>query len=136
MSKELWINLPVKDMARSKAFYKGIGFLIHPRHGEDAHMAALVVGEPAVNVMLFPEDTFRGFTGSPVADARQGAEVLISIGAQSRAEVDELISRVVPAGGTVYGAPAENQGWMYGAGFADPDGHRWNVLFMDDRKAP
>lgn len=81
-------------------------------------------------VMLFPESTFKSFTRNELADTKQGTEVLLSIDAQSRAEVDEMVHRAVEAGGTVFAEP-HDQGWMYGAGFTDVDGHRWNVLYMD-----
>ena len=83
--------------------------------------------------MLFPETTFKSFTGNELADTTKVTEVLISIDAQSKEEVDALVAKVVHAGGTIYSNPSE-QGFMYGAGFADLDGHRWNVLYMDMSK--
>lgn len=134
MPKEIWINLPVKDVKRSKEFFNEIGFTLHPRHIDDEQMASVIIG--GVNIMLFNEMMFQGFTRNSIADTKSGTEVLLSVDAQSREEVDELMRRVVQAGGSVYAEPGENQGWMYGAGFADPDGHRWNVLYMDMEKMP
>ncbi|WP_074727780.1 MULTISPECIES: VOC family protein [Paenibacillus] len=84
--------------------------------------------------MLFPEPVFKNFTGNEIADPKQSSEVLFSIDAESRGEVDEIAKRAVEAGGMIFSEPAEHQGWMYGCGFADLDGHRWNALYMDMSK--
>ncbi|UVI28395.1 VOC family protein [Paenibacillus spongiae] len=130
MSKELWLNLPVKDVKKSKEFYTRIGFSLNPQHPNTDEAVSLIVGDNKVVVMLFPESTFKGFTRNEIADTKQATEVLISIGADSREEVEELAKKAAEAGGTVFCEP-EGQGWMYSAGFADLDGHRWNVLYMD-----
>lgn len=135
MTKQLWLNLPVKDVAKSKSFFSAIGFSLHPRHsGNDA--AGLIIGESNAMVMLFPEAVFRSFTRNGIADTKQGTEVLLSIDAASREEVDEIVRKAAEAGGIVYAQPGDQGGWMYGAGFADLDGHRWNVLYMDMDKMP
>jgi uncharacterized protein len=136
MTKELWINLPVKDINRSKAFFTALGFTFDPRHGDSDQAAGLIIGEKKMMVMLFTEPNFRAFTGHEVADTSRGSEILLSFDAESREEVDEIARKAREAGGTIFGQPAEHQGWMYGCGFADPDGHRWNALFMDMSKLP
>lgn len=133
MTKELWINLPVKDLEKSKSFFAALGFSFHPRHENSKDMAGLVIGEKNMLIMLFPEATFQTFTQNELADTKRGTEVLFSIDAESREEVDELMRQVVEAGGTVFSEPREHGPGMYGAGFADLDGHRWNVLYMDMR---
>lgn len=135
MTKEIWLNLPVKDVQKSKQFFTQIGFSLNPRFGDNDQQASLLIGEKQFAVMLFPESTFQQFTENDIADTAAGTEVLISIDAQSREEVDALLDKVVHAGGTVFGKPRD-QGWMYGAGFSDLDGHRWNVLYMDSSKMP
>ena len=87
-------------------------------------------------VMLFAENIFESFTRHAITDTKQSTEVLFSIDAESREEVDELAKKAASAGGTVFAQPGEKDGWMYGCGFADPDGHRWNVLYMDMSKLP
>ncbi|WP_409177776.1 VOC family protein [Brevibacillus fortis] len=134
MSKELWINLPVKDIDKSKSFFAAIGFSFHPRHENSKDVAGLVIGEKNMLIMLFPEATFQSFTQNELADTKRGTEVLFSIDARSREEVDELVNQVKAAGGTVFSEPREHGPGMYGAGFADLDGHRWNVLYMDMSK--
>eukprot|EP01034_Spumella_vulgaris_P026852 gene26852-33497_t len=84
--------------------------------------------------MLFAEEKFNSFTKAPLSNAKQGAEVLISLDAESREEIDGYASKVVAAGGTIFAQPEEHMGWMYGFGFSDPDNHRWNFLFMDFAK--
>jgi uncharacterized protein len=135
MSKEFWINLPVKDLHKSKEFYSQLGFSINT-HQANNNQVQLIIGDQNAVVMLFPDSTFKNFTKHEIADTMQATEVLLSIGAESREEVDEMAIKAAKAGGTIYGVPGENQGWMYGCGFADLDGHRWNVLYMDMSKMP
>jgi predicted lactoylglutathione lyase len=86
--------------------------------------------------MLFPEATFESFIQHTITDTTQNSEILISIDAESIEEVDELAQKAVAAGGILFGKPSLVQGWMYGCGFTDLDGHRWNVLYMDTNKIP
>lgn len=136
MTKDLWLNLPVKNVKRSREFFTKMGFSFNPRFGEDANMAALMVGEKNVVVMLCEESAFSGYISTPVADAFKSTEVLISIDAQSKEEVDEMAQKAIAAGGASPHKPTEMQGWLYGCLFTDPDGHNWNVLYMDMSKAP
>jgi predicted lactoylglutathione lyase len=136
MTKELWINLPVKDVNISKEFFTSLGFVFNPRFSNNNDMACITIGTKQINVILVTEATFTRFTKSNTADTSQAAEVLFSIDAESRAEVDEMARKAADAGGNVFSKPGESQGWMYGCAFADPDGHRWNVLYMDMSKMP
>ena len=133
MTKQIWLNLPVKDVAKAKDFFWKIGFSFNEQH-DTPSSTCMVVGENNFVVMLFEEMLFSSFSQNGVVDTKSGSEVLISIDAESREEVDELAKKAAEAGGTVFAPPAESQGWMYGCGFADLDGHRWNVLFMDFSK--
>jgi len=135
MSKEIWINLPVKDVKRSREFFRNIGFNINPNHNTD-QMAAISSGEGKAMVMLFPDPMFESFSNNKVADTQQGTEAMFSFGADSKEEVDETAKKVKKAGGTLFGGPAERDSWMYGFAFIDPDGHRWNMLYMDMSKMP
>ena len=134
MAKEFWVNLPTKDINKTKTFFKAIGFVENTHFGENPTMASFFLGEKNVAVNFFTEEIFKGFSGNEIADTIKGTEVLLSIDAQTRAEVDELAKKAVEAGGIVYGKPGEKDGWMYGCGFTDLDGHRWNVLYMDFSK--
>jgi predicted lactoylglutathione lyase len=131
MSHEIWINLPVKDVVKSTEFYNEIGFQAVNVGNERSKLA---IGQ--TTILLFPDAVFEKFTDSTVADTSHSAEVIFSIGAESREEVDAFIQKAESAGGHIFGKPSETDGWMYGAGFADPDGHRWNLLYMDESKMP
>lgn len=135
MINELWINLPVKDVKRSKEFFTALGFAFSER-GESEHSVCLLVGTKNISVMLFEQSVFRSFTRAGLADTAQGSEVLFSFDAGSREEVDQMATKVRSAGGQIFSEPQENQGWMYGFAFLDPDGHRWNMLYMDPGKMP
>ena len=136
MTKELWINLPVKDLEKSKKFFSKLGFSFDDRYVNNDEGACLVIGDKNVIVMLFTEAAFENFTGNKISDARHGTEVLFSIDAETKEEVDEMAKKVVNAGGTIYAEAGDNNSWMYGCGFADLDGHRWNVLYMDFSQMP
>ena len=135
MTKELWINLPVKDVKRSKDFFTRIGFTPEESH-ETADMTCVKVGEKNISVLLFAEETLKGFMKNEISDTRIGSEMMISFDAESREEVDEMARKVFEAGGTIFSEPGEIQGWMYGFAFTDLDGHRWNQIFMDFSKMP
>jgi uncharacterized protein len=135
MSKEFWINLPVRDVARSRKFFAGIGFAFDSARTNES-MACMLMGDKGVVVMLFPHTAFQRFAAAKVADTAHASEVLFSIDAANPAEVDEIVGRAEKAGATVFAKPAEADGWMYGGGFADPDGHRWSVLYLNKAKMP
>ncbi|MBT2739019.1 VOC family protein [Bacillus sp. ISL-7] len=135
MPKQFWINLPVKDINKSKEFYRKVGFMVNEQHG-NSDQAQLIIGDHNARVMLFPASTFEKFTRQVIVDTKQATEVLLSVDADSREEVDVMAKNAVEAGGTIFGEPSESQGWMYGCGFTDLDGHRWNVLYMDMSKMP
>ena len=135
MTKEIWINLPVKDIEQSKEFFGSIGFNLNEKYTGD-EMACFEIGEKKMQVVMFAEETFKGFTKSELSDPAASAEVLISFDAESREEVDETARKVFEAGGRIFAEPSEIQGWMYGFGFNDPDGHRWNMVYMDFSRLP
>jgi predicted lactoylglutathione lyase len=136
MIKDLWINLPVKNITKSKEFFTKLGFSFNTNYGNSDNSASLLIGQKNVVVMLFDEPAFKSFTNSEVADTKQATEVLLSIGAESKDEVDEIAKKAIAAGGTSNHTPGEMQGWMYGCVFTDIDGHQWNVLYMDMSKMP
>jgi uncharacterized protein len=136
MIKEFWVNLPVKNIKKSKDFFTQLGFSFNPMPGNDNHSACLIAGSKNVVVMLFEDSAFKSFTNHDIADTRKNTEVLFSIDAENREEVNEFARKVKKAGGFVYAEPGEKDGWMYGCGFTDPDGHRWSVLHMDVSKMP
>ncbi len=128
MMKEFWLSLPVTNIEKSIAFYSNIGFTIGDGPGRTPTSAPLRVGDKKVVVMLFERSVFNGFTNdsTPVA----GCNVLLSVDAQSKEEVDEMVEKVIAAGGTSGHKPYPMNGPMYGCVFQDIDGHRWNLLYM------
>lgn len=133
MKRQIYVNLPIKDMARSQAFFRSLGFDFNPQFSNEQG-ACMVVAED-IYVMLLVEPFFQTFTKKPVADARQSTEVLVCLSCASRAEVDEMVAKARAAGGTVPRAP-QDHGFMYGHGFEDPDGHVWELVYMDMAAAP
>lgn len=135
MAKEFWINLPVRDIQKSKKFFTKLGFKFNTKYRNSEDSACLLLGDKNVVVMLFEEPSFKNFTKNRIADTSRGTEVLLSIDAQNVEEVDEMVQKAIKAGGSKYCDP-HDEGWLYGSGFTDLDGHRWNVLFMDMNEMP
>jgi len=135
MTKEIWLNLPSKNLDETKGFFNKIGWTLNENQSNN-DMICFSVGEKQITVLFFQEEMFKNITKSEISDTKTGAEILISFDAESRQEIDETARKVFDAGGTIFSEPAEIQGWMYGFGFADLDGHRWNMVFMDFSKLP
>lgn len=133
MATKIFINLPVKDLSKSIAFFEKLGFSFNPQF-TDEKAACLILGENIFS-MLLTEPFFQQFTKKEIADAQKTTEILIAIDADSKQKVDELIHRAVQAGGSTYMEP-QDHGWMYQHSFADLDGHQWEVAFMDERQFP
>lgn len=133
MATKIFVNLPVKDLKRSINFFTQLGFTFNPRF-TDEKAACLIIGEN-IYAMLITEPFFQTFTKKEISDATKNTEVLISIDVESRDDVDAMVKKAVDAGGSIYRDP-EDHGWMYGHSFADPDGHQWEVLFMDEASIP
>lgn len=136
MVKELWLNLPVKDVLQSKQFFTALGFEFNSNYGDSEDSTCLIVGSKKTPVMMFSESMFEKINQLPLTDLSKTSSALYSFDVESREEIDELAINVVKAGGTLFAKPAENQGWMYGCAFTDLDGHRWNALYMDYTKMP
>jgi predicted lactoylglutathione lyase len=136
MTKEFWFNLPSKNVTKAREFFVKMGFTLNTHYGNNASSASFFIGQKNIVMMLFDEATFKSFTGDALADATSVHEVLFSIDAESKEEVDEMAQKAVAAGGKCSHKPTTMQGWMYGCVFTDLDGHRWNVLHMDMSKMP
>lgn len=134
MPSKIFVNLPVNDLQRSIHFFTTLGFTINPAFTSEK-AACLVIKEGAIYAMLITKELFSHFTKKEIADASKTTEVLLALEVQSRMEVDNLVSQAVAAGGMIYREP-EDQGWMYGHSFADPDGHQWEVLYIDESNIP
>ena len=127
MKKQIILNLPVKDLDKSRAFFSVLGFTFDARFsGENAAFMNIVDG--TIQAMLTTEAFFQSLIDKPVANARQANEVVICLSCESRAEVDGLIAKAVAAGGRIP-HPPEDHGFMYDQGFEDIDGHLWNLVW-------
>jgi hypothetical protein len=130
MIRRFYLNLPVKDVARSRAFFAALGRQFDPQFtGDDA--ACLAITETAF-VMLLPHARFAQFTTREIADTTRATSGLISLWRDSRAEVDAELDAALKAGATESG-PAEDLGFMYMRGYYDLDGHGWGVNWMDPK---
>jgi uncharacterized protein len=129
MRRMIFVNLPVADLHRATAFYEAIGARRNPRFCDET--ASCMVFSDSIHAMLLTHDKFRQFTPKEVADAKVVTEVLICISADSRAEVDDVVENASAAGGAADPGPRQDYGFMYGRSFEDPDGHIWEVMWMD-----
>ncbi|MCL6683632.1 VOC family protein [Sphingomonas alba] len=129
MSRMIFVNLPVADLGRSRTFLEALGAVNEPKFTDDT--AACMQFSDSIFVMILTHEKFSGFTPRPIADARTGSEVLICLSADSREQVDSFIERGVAAGGTADPSPKQDYGVMYGRSVANPDGHIWEVMWMD-----
>ena len=133
MFKQIFVNLPVKDLARSKAFFEALGLSFNPRFTNEQG-ACLEIAEN-VFAMLLVEPFFQGFTKKPISDAHQSTEMLLALSVDSRADVEAVMRKAVAAGATTPNPPVDH-GFMFQHGFADLDGHQWEVFWMDMAAAP
>ena len=129
MAKMIFVNLPVSDLARSTAFYQAIGGEKNPQFSDDT--ASCMVFSETIYVMLLTHDKYRQFTSKKIADAKATSQVLICLSADSRDAVDDMVGKAQGAGGGADPGPKQDYGFMYGRSFEDPDGHHWEVMWMD-----
>ena len=129
MAKLIFVNLPVADLARATAFYQAVGAEKNPQFSDET--ASSMVFSETIHAMLLTHDKFSQFTRKKIADARTSCEVLICLSADSREAVDEVVGKAQAAGGGIDPCPKQDYGFMYGRSFEDPDGHIWEVMWMD-----
>ncbi|KQM17373.1 VOC family protein [Novosphingobium sp. Leaf2] len=128
MTRMLFVNLPVSDLTRAKAFYTALGFVNEPRFSDDT--AACMVWSEAIFVMVLTHDKWKTFTTRPIPDAGS-SEVMLCLSCDDRGAVDTLNTAAGANGGTPDINPAQDHGFMTSRAFADPDGHVWEVMWMD-----
>ena len=128
MSRKLFVNLGVSDLKKSMAFFTTLGFTFN-RQFTDDNAACMVISEEAY-VMLLTPPFFRQFTRREPCNTTTHTEGLFALSCESREEVDGLVGAAVAAGGSTYSDP-QDHGFMYGHGFQDPDGHVWELMWMD-----
>jgi predicted lactoylglutathione lyase len=128
MATQIFLNLPVKDVAAAQRFYTALGYSINPQFSGE--QSAYVVISEHITAMLLSEPHFKDFTGNEIADATKTTEVIIALSAESRAAVDDLAGKALAAGGAEPKAP-QDHGFMYVRSFTDLDGHHWELAWMD-----
>lgn len=128
MSRMIFLNLPVADLQRSIDFWTGLGFTFNPQF-TDENATCMVISDDAC-VMLLTEKFFSTFTSKDIVDTTRYTEAITAISAESREEVDRLADTALATGGSP-SSPPQDEGFMYSRAFADPDGHLWEVLYMD-----
>jgi predicted lactoylglutathione lyase len=127
-TKLIFVNLPVADLPRAKAFYEAIGAKNDARFTDDT--AACMVLSDTIHVMLLTHDKYRQFTSKEIADTRKTSAVLLAISEDNRGAVDATLGKALKAGAKEPRA-AQDHGFMYGRSFDDLDGHGWEVIWMD-----
>ena len=128
MPRAIYINLPVSDVARATAFYEAIGFI--KNEGFSNEQASGMAWSEAIHVMLLDHAFYSTFTDKAIIDAKTTSGVLNCLSFDSKAEVDAIHAAATSAGGTEPRA-IQDQGFMYGGSFEDPDGHIWETMWMD-----
>ena len=134
MSRQIFVNLPVQDLAPATTFYAAVGAVRNPQFS-DGTAACMVISE-TVFVMLLTHARWATFTQKPIVDAHRESEVMLALSCASRAEVDRLADAAGAAGGKADVNPKQDLGFMYGRSFEDVDGHIWEVFCMDMSQLP
>lgn len=128
MSRQIFVNLPVKDLNKSIAFFKKLGYSFNKQF-TDKSAACMIISED-IFAMLLTHKKFSMFTPKKICDAKKNTEVLIALSCKNRKEVDKMVKQAVAGGGKTYNKP-QDHGFMYAHGFQDLDGHIWEVFYMD-----
>ena len=129
MTQKIFVNLPVADLAKSRAFYEAIGFTNEPKFTNE--LAACMVLSDAIHVMLLTHDFWKTFTSKAIPDAHKSAQLMLAISREDRAAVDAIVEQAAANGGTADPNATQDLGFMYGRSFEDPDGHIWEPSWMD-----
>lgn len=133
MATKVFINLPVKELSKSKAFFEGLGFRFNPQFTDEK--AACMVISDTIYAMLLTESYFKTFTKKGISDAKKTTEVLITLDANSKEEVQRMVTKAKELGAAIYSEP-QDLGWMYQHNFGDLDGHQWEFAYMDETQLP
>ena len=129
MSKMIFVNLPVRDLAASTAFYVALGGTVNPQFSDE--QATSLMFSEAIGVMLLTHDRYRQFTQRPIGDARRESQAMIALSVDSRDAVDATLARAVAAGGRADPNPVQDHGFMFNRSVEDPDGNVWEIMWMD-----
>ena len=131
--KQIFVNLPVKDLKRSVDFFTALGFSFNPQF-TDENATCMIIGEN-IYAMLLVESFFKTFIRKDISNASKTTEVLTALSVESRAKVDDIADKALASGGSP-NIDSQDHGWMYARSFQDVDGHIWELLYMDERQMP
>jgi predicted lactoylglutathione lyase len=134
MAKQIFINMAAKDVAKSTAFYTAIGAVKNPQFSDET-TSSMVISDTII-VMLMNYEKWAFFTKKPIVDAHQASEVMLALSADDRQSVDAMTEAAAAHGGKADVNPKQDHGFMYGRSFEDPDGHIWEVVYMDMSQMP
>lgn len=129
MTRMIFVNLPVAELDRSIGFYRALGAEQNMQFSDST--AAMMSFSTEINVMLLTYDKYRQFTSKPVADAHASSQVLLCLSAEGKDEVDAMVEKAAGAGGVADPGKKQEAGFYYGRSFEDPDGHHWEMMWMD-----
>ncbi|HWH78695.1 MAG TPA: VOC family protein [Candidatus Binatus sp.] len=128
MALKIFVNLPIKDLAKTVEFFTQLGFSFNQQFTDETATCMVVTDD--IFVMLLTEAKFKTFTPKEICDTEKYSEVLVCLSLESRTKVEEMVRKAVAAGGTTYNEP-QDHGFMYGHGFQDLDGHIWELIYME-----
>jgi len=129
MSRMIFVNFPVRDLAKSKTFYVALGGEPNEQYSDDK--AKCIMMSDTIGVMVMTHDRYKDFTKRPIGDAKRDSYALIALSVDSREDVDATVKRAAAAGGRADPNPPQDHGFMYNRNVEDPDGNVWEVMWMD-----
>jgi predicted lactoylglutathione lyase len=134
MATKIFVNLPVKDLQKSIAFFTKLGYSFNPQF-TDENATCMIIEEGSIYAMLLIKPFFKTFIDKDIADTSKVTESIIALEMPNKEKVDEIVKKAIEAGGTKY-RDLSDMGWMYQDSFADLDGHKWEVFWMDPNGYP
>lgn len=134
MASKIFVNLPVKDLQKSIDFFTALGYSFNPQF-TDENATCMIIEEGSIYAMLLRHEYFKTFIDKDIADATSVTQVINALELPSKEAVDEIVKKALEAGGTRY-RELTDMGWMYQDSFADLDGHKWEVFWMDSNGFP
>jgi len=129
MPRMIFVNLPVRDLAASTAFYEALGGTVNPQFSDETTRSVML--SDTIVVMLLTHERYKGFTARPIGDPRAEGQAMYALNVDSREDVDVGIERLVTAKGRADPNPAQDHGFMFSRSVEDPDGYVWELFWMD-----
>ena len=134
MSRMIFVNLPITDLAKTEAFYRAFGWNKNPHFSNDNSLC--MVWSDTIYAMLLSHERWADFTTRPIPDAHTTCPVMLALNVDDRQTVDDIVTTAAAAGGRSDPNPAQDFSFMYSRSVADPDGHLWELFWMDPAAVP